>query len=199
MRTIAGLSLLLLAACSTDPAPTTNKALPISPSQGSSVPFSLRGSLDEKPENPAPLEAIAVASLGPDEQVASAEITKALATRPRFDIKMGFTPGDGAAALCSALAEALDTAAPKGIDGRFQIDGHIDISSTETGDTGIALTWAVRDASGAAIGQVTQTTTASPSKIAGFWGDFAKSAAAPAAKGIVALIASQSRQQGNAS
>ena len=112
---------------------------------------------------------------------------------------MGFAPGDGATALATALQEALSEAAPKGIAGRFKILGHLTISSTQTGDTGIALTWAVQRADGAPLGEVTQTTTTSPSKIAGFWGDFAKSAAGPAARGIAALVSGQTRQQGNAS
>lgn len=203
----ATLSLLTLAACTANPGPVAETT----PSPGLSetlgqvslpapeVMLNLRGSLDEREKSPAPAETFAVPALGPDEKVATESINRALAARPQFDIKMGFAPGDGATALSTALQKALTEAAPKGIAGRFRIDGHVDISSTETGDTDVALTWAIRRADGALMGEVTQTTTTSPSKIASFWGDFAKSAADPAAKGIAALIAGQSRQQGNAS
>jgi len=197
--------LLALAACNVDPGPTAETAPARSEvAAKSSLPapaatFDLRGSLDEQPEIPTPAENIAVPSLGPDEKVATNSIANALAIRPQFDIHMGFAPGDGAAALTTALKDALKETAPKGIAGRYRIDGHVDISSTETGDTGIALTWAVKRADGAPMGEVTQTTTTSPSKIASFWGDFAKSAATPAARGIAALIAAPSRQEGNAS
>ena len=204
---VVGLSLLVLAACNLDPeltadAPSSlnrSETLAKSPLPAPTVTLNLRGSLDEPAENPAPAETIAVPSLGLDDQVATDSIAKALDTRPQFDIRMGFAPGDGTTALSAALKEALNQTAPKGIPGRFIIRGRVEISSTETGDTDVALTWAVRRADGAAMGEVTQTTTTSPSKIASFWGDFAKSAAGPAAKGIAALIASPSWHEGNMS
>lgn len=201
---MAGLGLMALAACSDKPAPVAATPTPMeqAPPSAAAVTLDLRGSLDEQSEEtkqPDPTRSFDVPSVGPDEKVASASITKALAMRPQFDITMGFAPGDGATALSAALRQALNEAAPKGITDRFIVQGRVKISSTETGDTDVALTWAIRRADGALMGEVTQTTTTSPSKIASFWGDFAKSAADPAAKGIAALIAGQSRQQGNAS
>ena len=203
----AGLCLLTLAACNTDPGPTADTPLtrnrPETIAEASlpapAVSLDLRGSLDEAVANPAASEPVAVPSLGPDETVARDSIANVLSIRPQFDIHMGYAPGDGATALTSALKEALNETAPEGIAGRYRIDGHVDISSTETGDTGVALTWAVMRGDGAPMGEVTQTTTTSPSNIASFWGDFAKSAAGPAAKGIAALITVPSRQEGNAS
>lgn len=203
----AALCLLALAACNAELGPTAEapraasrpEMIAETPLPAPVVKLDLRGSLDEAATSPAQADAIAVPSLGPDEKVARDSIAKALSIRPQFDIHMGYAPGDGAAALAAALKEALNETAPKGIAGRYRIDGHVDISSTETGDTGVALTWAVKRDDGAPMGEVTQTTTTSPSKIASFWGDFAKSAAGPAAKGIAALIAAPSRQEGNAS
>lgn len=203
----AGLCLLTLAACNVDPGPTAEA--PTAPHRSETIAetslpapavrLNLRGSLDETVSSPTPVGPIAVPSLGPDVTIAKDSIANALSIRPQFDIHMGYAPGDGATALTSALKEALSETAPKGIAGRYRIDGHVDISSTETGETGVALTWAVMRADGAPMGEVTQTTTTSPSNIASFWGDFAKSAAGPAAKGIAALIAAPSRQEGNAS
>ena len=145
----AGLGLLVLAACNTDPGPTAdappapNRAETIAdtPLPAAAVSLDLRGSLDETVASRAASEPIAVPSLGPDETVARDSIANALSIRPQFDIHMGYAPGDGAAALAKALKEALKGTAPKGIAGRYRIDGHVDISSTETGDTGVALTW----------------------------------------------------------
>lgn len=198
---MAGLGLLTLAACTERPAPMAETAISVGATTHATA-LDLRGSLDEpagEVQRPDPTETFAVPALGPDDRVASASIAQALAVKPEFDIRMGFAPGDGATALSTALADALKEAAPEGIAGRFLVQGQVAISSTDTGDTGIALTWAVQRADGAPMGEVTQTTTTSPSKIASFWGDFARSAAGPAAKGIAALVSGQTRHDGNAS
>lgn len=160
----------------------------------------LRGSIDG-PINSARGndEALSVPSLGPDDDVATASIAKALAVKPDFDVIMGFAPGDGAQALRTAMRKALAKSAPPGHAGHFYVRGEVTLSSTGTGDTDIAINWQVARADGALIGTITQTSVVSPSKIAGIWGDFADSAVAPAAQGVRALLSPDPRHQGNAS
>lgn len=140
-----------------------------------------------------------VAELGPDDEIATANIAAILTAKPRFEIAMGPAPGDGAAALKSALEDELSRMSPAGDTGRYLVRGEVAVSSTDTGDAGVAIRWQVTAAGGQSIGIVTQTRAAAPSRIASYWGDLAKAAAEPAAKGILAMLKPAPRLPGNAS
>ncbi len=219
LRVKAAIVLLGLAACADDatlsmptPASFANQAsgpVTITPlGLTSPVGLRLRGSINGPSDNnPSDsndtsrslIDTLSVPSLGPDEDVATASIAKALAVKPDFDVSMGFAPGDGAEALSTAMRKALIRSAPPGHAGHFHVRGEVTLSSTDTGDTGISIDWQVAHADGALIGTITQTSAVSPSKIAGIWGDFADSAVAPAAQGVRALLSPVSRHEGNAS
>tara|TARA_R110000824_G_scaffold390760_8_gene587747 strand:- start:4961 stop:5650 length:690 start_codon:yes stop_codon:yes gene_type:complete len=216
----AALCLLLsLAACMDDNTPpqhadrstATRQSVPLQPvsttEQGAPLTsFGLRGSLGpaapDLPPSPLPPEP-EVPFLGPDDEIATASIAAALNSRPAFDIKVGFAPGDGTTALSTALSDALDQTALAGMTGRYMVAGEVALSSLDTGETGISITWNIRDARGRLLGTITQTSTAPASRIASYWGETAKSAARSAAEGINALIAPEAltttRHHGNAS
>jgi hypothetical protein len=140
---------------------------------------------------------------GPDERIATTSLAAIMATHPDFDIVMGFAPGDGATALKAAMEDALMKAVPPGTFGHYRLAGHVELSTLDTGDTGITIEWRLATAKGQWLGSVTQKGATAPSRIATYWGDFAKSAAEPAAEGIRALIVpanlAKARHQGNAS
>lgn len=210
---------LLLAACMDDNAPpqhadrgtATRQSIPLQPAattdQGTPLAsVGLRGSLGpatpDLPPSPLPPEP-EVPFLGPDDEIATASIAAALNARPAFEVKVGFAPGDGTMALSTALADALAQTAPAGMAGRYMVAGEVALSSLETGETGISITWNIRDARGRLLGTITQTSAAPAAKIATYWGERAKSAARSAAEGINALIAPEAlaatRHHGNAS
>lgn len=210
LRVTAAIVLLGLAACADDA--TQSIPMPASFAEGVSGPATitpmglgtpaglhLRGSIANNDGPRAPIEALSVPSLGPDDDVATASIAKVLAVKPDFDVTIGFAPGDGAQALSTAMQKALARSAPPGHAGHFHIRGEVTLSSTDKGDIGIAITWQVARADGAPIGTITQTSIVAPSKIAGIWGGFADSAVAPAAQGICALLSPVPQHKGNAS
>ena len=155
----------------------------------------------------APARAIAssaaldIAPFGPDEKVAAASIATIAAARPAFDIIFGPAPGDGAAALKAALENELAKMPPIGDARRYTLHGDIAISSREDGDVGVAIHWQLTSADGHRIGMVTQSRAVSPSRIVSYWGDLARTAATPAAIGILDMLtpASAPMLPGNAS
>lgn len=210
LRVTAAIVLLGLAACADDATPgapmpasfagPAGGPVTISPAgSGTSTGLHLRGSIDNNDGPHAPFDTLNVPSLGPDEDVATASIAKALAAKPDFDVTMGFAPGDGAQALSIAMRKALAQTAPSGHAGHFHVRGEVTLSSTDTSDTAIAIKWQVARADGTLIGTITQTSAVSPSKIAGIWGDLADLAVAPAAQGVRALLSPLPRHEGNAS
>lgn len=148
------------------------------------------GSIGVEPEVPA---------LGPDDEIASASIAAILAAKPAFEIAMGPAPGNGAEELKAELAKELARTAPAGDTARYRVRGDVTLSSTEGGDVGIAIRWQVASADGRPIGTVVQTQETAPSRIASYWGDLAKKAAAPAADGILAMLKPAPMFPGNAS
>jgi hypothetical protein len=140
-----------------------------------------------------------VPALGPDDEIASASIAAILAAKPVFEIAMGPAPGNGAEELKAELAKELARTAPAGDAARYRVRGDVTLSSTEGGDVGIAIRWQVASADGRPIGTVIQTQETAPSRIASYWGDLAKKAAAPAADGILAMLKPAPMFPGNAS
>lgn len=126
--------------------------------------------------------------MGLDEEVATEIITASLATRPTFEIDMGFAPGDGAEALKAAMTQTLAQTAPAGFAGHYRLRGDVAISGLNTGKAQVTIDWRLMRLNGLVIGEVRQSGEALSSEIATYWGSFAKSAVEPAAKGINALI-----------
>lgn len=129
-----------------------------------------------------------VPSMGLDEAVATEIITASLATRPTFEIDVGFAPGDGAEALKTAMTQKLAQTAPAGFTGHYRLRGDVTIAGLNTGKAQVTIGWRLMRPNGLVIGEVRQSGEAVPSEIATYWGSFAKSAVEPAAKGINALI-----------
>jgi hypothetical protein len=191
----AATALLALTGCIDDAPPASPVAMPEA-SSTNATGMGLRGAVYQAeipPPEPAPdpLPSPDIASLGPDDLVATASIAASIAAHPDFDIEMGFAPGDGAEALKTAMTEALARALPGGMKGRYRLRGDVAIATLETGDTRVSITWRLTGLNGALIGEVRQTGSASAWDIASHWGDFARSAVEPAAKGISDLIAPQ--------
>lgn len=155
----------------------------------------------------APARAIAssaaldIAPFGPDEKIAAASIATIAAARPDFDIVFGPAPGDGAAALKAALESELAKMPPIGDARHYSLHGDVAISSRDDGDVGVAIHWQLASADGRRIGMVTQSRAVSPSRIASYWGDLARTAATPAAISILDMLnpASSPMLPGNAS
>lgn len=140
-----------------------------------------------------------VAALGPDDRIATVSIAAIMAVKPTFDIAIGPAPGDGAEALKAALQSELAKAAPSGDPSRYHVRGEVTVSSTETGDVGVAIRWQVAAPDGRPIGTVTQKRATAPSRIASYWGNLAKAAAEPAADGILEMLKPAPMLPGNAS
>jgi hypothetical protein len=142
----------------------------------------------------APTRAIAssaaldVAPFGPDEKVAAASIATIAAARPTFDINFGPAPGNGAEALKAALESELAKMPPIGNASHYTLHGDVAISAHSDGDVGLIINWALASADGRGIGTVTQSRTIAPSRIVSYWGDLAKTAATPAAIGILEML-----------
>lgn len=200
LKLASALALMTLASCldHADIASTASAPSSSAPSAPASLaaPISLaaiglRGAVDTRQAAAAKPFILAddlVPSWGPDDDVATASIAASLSRQGRIKVEVGFAPGDGQTALREALTEALAARAPAGARLDMEVLGNISISTLETHETEVTLEWRVTRPDGSLLGAVTQTGATSPDRIAAYWGDFAKEAAAPAADGILALL-----------
>lgn len=102
-------------------------------------------------------------------------------------------PGDGNAALASALSRELSRQGMP-LDGQskpYRVEGQVTVGTLKDGKQPIQIDWRVKDGKGAAVGTVTQKNAIPPGSLDGAWGQTAEAAAAAAAQGIIKLLPQQ--------
>lgn len=105
-------------------------------------------------------------------------------------------PGDGAAALATAMAGALRRAGLSVGDGSgaFVIAGTVMVSPGPPGHDRLDITWAIRDADGTALGTVAQGNPVPRGQVDGMWGGLARIIAEAAADGVAEVVRSGAGQ-----
>lgn len=99
-------------------------------------------------------------------------------------------PGDGNLALTAAMRAALarEIEVVTGDATALRIAGRVQVGAAEDGLQPVAITWSVLDASGAEVGQVSQSNSVPAGSLDGAWGEVAVFVADWAAAGILDLL-----------
>ncbi len=99
-------------------------------------------------------------------------------------------PGDGNLALTAAMRAALarEIEVVTGDATALRIAGRVQVGAAEDGMQPVAITWSVFDASGAEVGQVSQSNSVPAGSLDGAWGEVAVLVADWAAAGILDLL-----------
>lgn len=121
------------------------------------------------------------------------EIASAVIVRP--SVLLGAirgAPGDGALSLRRALIHHLRRSGvdvvEAGHEGKFSVEGRIDLSPPVEGRQQMKIVWLVRDAGGRELGKVRQANSVPVGKLDRRWGDIAFAIAAGASDGIIDVL-----------
>lgn len=100
-------------------------------------------------------------------------------------------PGDGRISLTSALQRELSKSGvslANAAGNSYRVEGVVEVGQAKDGKQPIKIDWHVKDATGKAVGTVSQKNEIAAGALDGAWGATADAAAAAAAQGILKLL-----------
>lgn len=154
----------------------------------------------------APAAAATPVAAAPDAAVAATPKTAAAATPPAgpttgsigregpstaFVPNVTGAPGDGRISLTSALQRELSKSGvslANAAGNSYRVEGVVEVGQAKDGKQPIKIDWHVKDATGKAVGTVSQKNEIAAGALDGAWGATADAAAAAAAQGILRLL-----------
>lgn len=156
-------------------------------SVGGSVPQASGPARVQQAAVAPPAAGATVAASPPTGSIVAGTATKALVSGVRG------APGDGNAALASAIQRELSKSGVALADARdrkaaYVVQASVTLGKANAGKQAIQIDWKVKDPKGKSLGTVTQKNEIAQGSLDGPWGRTADAVAAAAAQGIVKLM-----------